>query len=122
MQHQRHAQKNLSQADYLILASLVQRPKHAIALQEAIEQTEGLVFEPGTLYHVLAQLEQRGWIEAHTTEHPLRLYQITARGLLAFQRAEVSRQGEQLRSIIKRNCNHLSNFRKIDLILCLTDA
>lgn len=25
-------------------------------------------------------------------------------------------------SIIKRNCNHLSNFRKIDLILCLTDA
>lgn len=97
MQHQQHAQRGLSHPAMLILGSLVQGPKDAVMLCEAIQQTEGLFFEPGTLYRVLAPLEQRGWIEALTTEHPLRLYSITALGLLAFERAEASRQGEKLR-------------------------
>jgi DNA-binding PadR family transcriptional regulator len=56
MQHH-HAQQGYSQPAMLILASLSQGPKHAVALCEAIEQTEGLFFEPGTLYRVLAHLE-----------------------------------------------------------------
>ena len=96
MQHH-HAQQGYSQPAMLILASLSQGPKHAVALCEAIEQTEGLFFEPGTLYRVLAHLEQRGLIEALATEHPLRLYSITVLGMLAFERADASRQGEKLR-------------------------
>ena len=84
----------LASPAYLILARLVQGPKHAIALQEAIEQAEGLYIEPGTLYRVLAQLERRGWIETLATEQALRLYHLTAPGLLAFEQAEASRQGE----------------------------
>jgi DNA-binding PadR family transcriptional regulator len=96
MQHQHYAQARLSRPAYLILASLAQEPKHAIALQEVIEQSEGLYIEPGTFYRVLAQLEQRVWIEALTIEQPLRLYQITTPGYLAFERAGAGRQGEWL--------------------------
>jgi hypothetical protein len=39
-------------------------------------------------------LEQWGWIEALTTEQPLRLYAITAIGIRAMQRAEAGIQGE----------------------------
>lgn len=42
MQHQQHVQQSLSHPALLILASLVQEPKHAVALREAIEQTKGL--------------------------------------------------------------------------------
>jgi DNA-binding MarR family transcriptional regulator len=94
MQHQQHVQRSHSQLALLILASLLQAPKHAAGLCEAIEQTQGVFFEPATLYRVLAQLEQRGWIEALTTEHPLRLYSITALGIRAMQRAEAGSQGE----------------------------
>ncbi len=68
MHQQHHAHRSLSHPALLILASLLQGPKYAAGLCEAIEQVEGLLCEPGTLYSVLARLEQRGWIEALTTE------------------------------------------------------
>jgi DNA-binding PadR family transcriptional regulator len=95
MQYQQHAQESLSHPALLILVSLAQEPKHAIALQEVIEQAEGLYIEPGTLYRVLAQLEQRGWIEALKIEQPLRLYQITIPGRLAIARAGAGGLGER---------------------------
>jgi len=63
MPHQQHIQRNLSQLALLILFRLRQGPNHTVGLCEAIEQMEGLVIEPGTLYRALAHLEQRGWIE-----------------------------------------------------------
>lgn len=56
MHHRQHARRGLSQPAMLILATLVQGPKHAVALCEAIWQTEGLYFEPGTLYRLLAHI------------------------------------------------------------------
>src|SRR5579884_382502 len=85
----------LSQPAYLILTSLRYGPKHVVALREAIEQSDGLFFEPGTLYRFVAFLERRGWIEALTTEEPLRIYCITTLGLLALEQAEASSQKEQ---------------------------
>lgn len=54
MQHQQYSQKSLSRLDSLILNTLVDGPKHAVALHEAIEQATGLFIEPGTLYRVVA--------------------------------------------------------------------
>jgi DNA-binding PadR family transcriptional regulator len=95
MQQQQTTRRSLSRPVYLILTSLRYGPKHVVALQEAIEQSEGLFFEPGTLYRFVASLEQRGWIEALTTEEPLRTYCITTRGLLALEQAEASSYQEQ---------------------------
>ncbi len=95
MQQQQTTRGSLSRPIYLILTSLRYGPKHVVALQDAIEQSEGLFFEPGTLYRFVASLEQRGWIEALTTEEPLRTYCITPLGLLALEQAEASSQREQ---------------------------
>jgi DNA-binding PadR family transcriptional regulator len=85
MQYQSHTQRSLSQATLLILANQVDEPKTATTLHEAVVQATGLVIEPGMFSRTLAHLEQRGWIEALMTDHPLRLYRITAPGLLAFE-------------------------------------
>src|SRR5207237_8031185 len=61
------------------------------------QQIEGLIIEPGTLYRALAHLEQRGWIEEYDAEAPLRLYRITAPGILALEHAEVGYQREHSR-------------------------
>ena len=95
MQHQHSALASLSRPASLLLVSLAQGPRQVIALQEAIEQAEGFPIEPGTLYRVLAYLEQRGWIEHEEGEEHLRPYRITACGILALQNAEASRQREQ---------------------------
>jgi DNA-binding PadR family transcriptional regulator len=95
MQNRQHAQRSLSRQDSLILASLVHEPKHALALREVIEQTEGVRVEPGALYRLVARLEQRGWIEGEDVGRPLHLYHLTARGILALQNAEAGCQREQ---------------------------
>ncbi len=95
MQHQHYTQARLSRPAYLLLASLAYGPRQVIALQEAIEQAEGFSIEPGTLYRVLAYLEQRGLIEGLHAEGPLRHYRLTALGILALESAEASRQREK---------------------------
>jgi Transcriptional regulator PadR-like family len=97
MQQQHYAQAKLSRPDSLILASFAHGPRQVIALQEALEQAEGLPIEPGTLYRVLAHLEQRGWIEGLPAEGPLRRYRLTALGHLAFQHAGTGDHSEDQR-------------------------
>lgn len=96
-QRQQASQESLSRPDSLMLVGLMNGPKHAVALWEAIEQAEGVFIEPGTLYRMLARLEQRGWIEGLDVEGSLRLYRITALGMLALESAEVGSQREKLR-------------------------
>lgn len=72
MLHQHHLQRNLSQPALLILFRLRQGPHHAVGLCEAVQQMEGLVIEPATMYRALAYLERRGWIEGDDAEAPLR--------------------------------------------------
>ena len=95
MQHHQHVEMCLSQPASLILACLVEEPKTATAWHETVVQATGQVIEPSAFSRIVARLEQRGWIEAMRTELPLRLYQITALGLLAFERADAHRQGEK---------------------------
>src|SRR5947209_13474492 len=95
---QQTARGSLSQPAYLILTSLRYGPKHMVALREAIEQSEGLLFEPATLHRFMVSLERRGWIEALTTGELLRTYCITALGLLALEQVEASQKEQQWRS------------------------
>ena len=95
MQHQQYARARLSQPAYFILGCLSHGPRDAVALCEAIEQAEGLYIEPGTLYRVLAQLEQRGWIAGDNGGERLHRYHITALGMLALQQAEAKYQRNQ---------------------------
>ncbi len=97
LQNRQHAQRSLSRQDSLILASLVHEPKHALVLREVIEQAEGERVEPGALSRLVARLEERGWIEGENVGRPLRLYHLTARGILAVQSAEACCQREQQR-------------------------
>jgi DNA-binding PadR family transcriptional regulator len=92
---QQTARGSLSQPAYLILTSLRYGPKHMVALREAIEQSEGLLFEPATLHRFMVSLERRGWIEALTTGELLRTYCITALGLLALEQVEASQKEQQ---------------------------
>jgi DNA-binding PadR family transcriptional regulator len=97
MLYKQYRQRKLSQPAFLILSTLNQSPYNGVGLCEAIQQMEGLVIEPGTLYRALAHLEQRGWIEADDAEAPLRLYRIAAPGILALEHAEVGYHSEQPR-------------------------
>jgi hypothetical protein len=65
MQHQQYAQARLSQPALLILASLAQGPRHVIAVQEAIEQTEGLYIR---LVMWMLRLYPSAWRERYEAE------------------------------------------------------
>jgi DNA-binding PadR family transcriptional regulator len=96
MQYHQHAELRLAQPDFFILACLVTEPKTATAWYEAVMQAIGQGIEPGAFSRMVTRLERRGWIEALRTEHPLRLYQITAPGLLAIERAETQQHKVKL--------------------------
>ena len=65
----------------LVLASLVDGPKHGQAMIEDIVRLCGTRLGPGTLYGAIARLEQQGWIEALPPEERRRPYRITAQGV-----------------------------------------
>jgi DNA-binding PadR family transcriptional regulator len=95
--HQHHSvQQSPSQPDLCILACLIIEPKTATAWYEAVFEATEQGIEPGAFSRMVARLERRGWIEALLAEQPLRLYQVTALGLLAIERAETHQQGEKL--------------------------
>src|SRR5271170_833786 len=48
----------------LVLTSLTGGPKHGYAIIKDIEEMTGTVFGPGTLYGVLARLEEEGLVAA----------------------------------------------------------
>lgn len=64
----------------LVLTSLTGGPKHGYSLIQDIEAMSGIVLGPGTLYGVLARLEQEGLVEALPADDRRRPYRITAHG------------------------------------------
>ena len=67
-------------ATILVLTSLSGGPKHGYAVIKDIEAMSGVAFGPGTLYGVLARLEEEGLVEALPSEDHRRPYRITATG------------------------------------------
>jgi DNA-binding PadR family transcriptional regulator len=64
----------------MVLTSLTGGPKHGYGLILDIEEMTGVSFGPGTIYGVLARLEEEGLIEALDSEDRRRPYRITAQG------------------------------------------
>ena len=56
------------------------RPKHGYALIQVIEGMSGVALGPGTLYGVLARLEEEGLVEALPEEDRRRPYRLTSLG------------------------------------------
>ena len=69
----------------LVLTSLAAGPLHGYALISDIEAIAGVVLGPGTLYGVLARLEQDGLVEALPVEDRRRPYRITGAGAAALR-------------------------------------
>jgi len=67
-------------ATILVLTSLSGGPKHGYAAIKDIESISGISFGPGTLYGVLARLEEEGMVEPLPSDGPRRPYRITATG------------------------------------------
>ena len=64
----------------LVLSSLAGGDKHGYAMVSDIQEMAGVHLGPGTLYGVLARLEEQGLIEALPSEGRRRPYRITAAG------------------------------------------
>ena len=64
----------------MVLTSLTGGAKHGYALIQDIEEMSGVSLGPGTLYGVLARLEEEGFIEALESDDRRRPYRITATG------------------------------------------
>jgi DNA-binding PadR family transcriptional regulator len=64
----------------LVLTSLTGGPKHGYALIQDIDAMSGIRMGPGTLYGVLARLEDEGFVEALESEDRRRPYRLTALG------------------------------------------
>ena len=75
----------------LVLTSLTGGPKHGYAIIKDIEQMSGVSFGPGTLYGVLARLEEEGLVEPLAIEDRRQPYRITATGATVLrERLEVN--------------------------------
>src|SRR5215472_4162339 len=97
MQRWQFVQKNGSDPVHFILTALAEQPMYALALREELERAKNIRVEPGSFYRVISRLEQRGWIESEQNWGRLRLYRITASGLLALERKLVQRQKQRSR-------------------------
>lgn len=64
----------------LVLTSLADGPKHGYAIMQDVAAESGLRLGPGTLYGVIARLEERGLIEPLAPQERRRPYRITAAG------------------------------------------
>jgi DNA-binding PadR family transcriptional regulator len=78
----------------LVLTSLADGPKHGYAITQDVAETLGVRLSPGTLYGVIARLEERGYITALPAEDRRRPYRITAVGA-----AELRAQTVRLRAV-----------------------
>jgi DNA-binding PadR family transcriptional regulator len=74
---------DLSQRSVLVLTSLADGPKHGYALIKDIERFAGVTLGPGTLYGVLARLEDAGLVKPLPAEERRHPYEITAEGTVA---------------------------------------
>jgi DNA-binding PadR family transcriptional regulator len=69
----------------LVLSSLAGGPKHGYAIIQDVRVIAGVTLGPGTLYGVLARLEQQGLIEALPAEDRRHPYRLTAAGATALE-------------------------------------
>lgn len=67
----------------IVLASLADGPKHGYAITQDVAVSMGVTLGPGTLYGVIARLEERGLIAALPADQRRRPYQITTAGAQA---------------------------------------
>jgi DNA-binding PadR family transcriptional regulator len=67
----------------LVLASLADGDKHGYAITQDITEHVGVTLGPGTLYAVIARLEEGGYIEGLPAEGRRRPYRLTAAGATA---------------------------------------
>jgi DNA-binding PadR family transcriptional regulator len=67
-------------ATILVLTSLSGGDKHGYAVIKDIEAMSGVTFGPGTLYAVLARLEEEGLVEALPSDDHRRPYRLTGAG------------------------------------------
>lgn len=67
----------------LVLASLADGDKHGYAITQDITEHVGVTLGPGTLYAVIARLEERGYIEGLPAQGRRRPYRLTATGATA---------------------------------------
>jgi DNA-binding PadR family transcriptional regulator len=79
---------------FLVLASLADGAKHGYAITSDITEQAGVTLGPGTLYAVLARLEERGLIEGLPAEGRRRPYRLTAAGA-----AELSAQAMRMQRL-----------------------
>jgi DNA-binding PadR family transcriptional regulator len=78
----------------LVLTSLAGGPKHGYAITQDVAENLGVQLSPGTLYGVIARLEERGYITALPADDRRRPYRITAAGA-----AELRAQTVRLRAV-----------------------
>ncbi len=67
-------------ATILVLTSLSGGDKHGYAVIKDIEAMSGVSYGPGTLYAVLARLEEEGLVEALSSDDHRRPYRLTGAG------------------------------------------
>jgi DNA-binding PadR family transcriptional regulator len=70
-----------SDPSLLVLSSLAGGSKHGYAMIEDIEHMAGVKLGPGTLYGVIARLEQRGLIEPLPSDDRRQPYRLTGLGV-----------------------------------------
>jgi DNA-binding PadR family transcriptional regulator len=78
----------------LVLASLAEGDKHGYAITQDIANEVGITLGPGTLYGVIARLEERGFIEGLPVDGRRRPYRITAAGA-----TELAAQATRMRAL-----------------------
>ena len=69
----------------LVLTSLTSGPNHGYGLIQDIEDMSGIALGPGTLYGVLARLEEEGLVEALPEKDRRRPYRLTSLGASTFR-------------------------------------
>jgi DNA-binding PadR family transcriptional regulator len=69
----------------LVLVSLTEGPKHGYAIMADVEAYSGSPMGPGTLYAVLARLEEAGHVEPLAADERRRPYRITEAGRAAMR-------------------------------------
>ncbi|HEY3872620.1 MAG TPA: PadR family transcriptional regulator [Actinocrinis sp.] len=67
----------------LVLASLAGGEKHGYAITQDVAEQTGISLGPGTLYAVIARLEDSGLIEALPVDGRRRPYRLTSAGAAA---------------------------------------
>ncbi len=86
----------------LVLASLADGDKHGYAITQDIADQIGVTLGPGTLYGVIARLEERGFIEGLPVDGRRRPYRITEAGA-----HELAAQASRMRDLATLSLSRL---------------